>query len=255
VKHGQSSGVPPEAGQRAGRCPGRVAGLAAALVAALMAIDTQGSAWAAGPRLQLEHQASATLPNDEMQVTLAAERDGPQVGPLNDAVIAQLNVAIAEARKIEGVRARLGSVWTQPVYSREGKSTGWRVRGEVVLESQQIRALTQLGGRLSERMQMAGVQFRLSTPTRLAEEQRLLREAARGFRDKAASASEAFGFAGYEIRELTLQPTRMPGPRPVMMRQAVADGAPIPAPPPPLPEESGDSAVTVSVSGVVELTR
>ncbi len=220
----------------------------AAAALALAALAAGGSALA-GPTLALDAQARAAVPNDEMVVVLAAERDGPQVGPLNEAVIAQLNAAIADARAVEGVRARLGSVSTQPNWNRDGRPQGWKVRGEVVLESTRIASLAQLGGRLGERMQLAAVQFRLSAERRQAEEKRLLGEAARAFRARAADAAAAFGFAGYDLKELALRGSGTPpGPRPMMAR-AGADAAASA----PLPTEAGDSDVVVVVTGTVEL--
>jgi predicted secreted protein len=203
----------------------------------------------AGPTLALDAQARAAVPNDEMVVVLAAQRDGPQVGPLNEAVLAQLNEAIAQARAVDGVRARLGSVSTQPNWNRDGKPQGWNVRGEVILESTRIAALAQLGGRLGERMQLAAVQFRLSGVRRQAEEKRLVGEAAAAFRARAADAATAFGFAGYDLKELTLRSSgQSPGPRPIMARAAGADAAPAP-----LPTEGGDADVVVVVTGTIEL--
>jgi len=219
---------------------------------ALAALFSTSSS-AAGPGLQLTHQASRSVANDEMVVMMAIERDGPQVGPLNEAVVSQLNAAIAEARRVEGVRARLGGVSTQPNYTREGKPNGWRVRGDVVLESSRMPALAQLAGKLGERLQMNSVQFRLSRERRRSEEQSLLREAAQGFRDKALQTAQAFGYKGYEIKELVLQPGQGSIPRPMMMARSAPDMAAA-APPPPLPDEGGDSEVTVAVSGTVELT-
>lgn len=225
------------------------AGLVMICLAALCSTPSS----AAGPGLQLTHQASRSVANDEMVVMMAIERDGPQVGPLNEAVVSQLNAAIAEARRVEGVRARLGGVSTQPNYTREGKPNGWRVRGDVVLESSRMPALAQLAGRLGERLQMSSVQFRLSRERRRSEEQSLLREAAQGFRDKALQTAQAFGYKGYEIKELVLQPGQGSIPRPMMMARSAPDMAAA-APPPPLPDEGGDSEVTVAVSGTVELT-
>jgi predicted secreted protein len=215
------------------------------LIAALPALPPPA---AAAPTLSLDASARATVSNDEMVVTLAVERDGPQPGPLNEAVIAQLNAAIAEARTVEGVRARLGQVWTQPNFTREGRPQGWRVRGEVVLESARLQPLAQLGGRLSDRMLLSGVQFRLSGERRRAEERRLLGEAAQAFRARAAEAAAAFGFTGYEIRELTLRGAGAAPPRPLGMARAQGDAASAP-----LPTEGGDSEVVVTVSGTVEL--
>jgi predicted secreted protein len=220
-------------------------------VAALLAVLWTATPAQAGPVLALDAQARAAVANDEMVVVLAVERDGVQVGPLNDAVLSQLNAAIAEARGVEGVKARLGTVYTQPNSTREGKTQGWRVRGEVVLESTRMVALAQLGARLGERMQLAGVQFRLSSERRQAEEKRLIAEAARAFRTRAADAAAAFGFAGYEIKELALRSGgNPPGPRP-MAAMARGGGADVAAAP--LPTEGGDSDVVVGVSGSVEL--
>jgi predicted secreted protein len=214
------------------------------------------TAWAAhaqavGTAVHLDAQARAAVANDEMVLTLAVERDGPQPGPLNEQVIAALNSALAEARAVEGVRGRLGSVWTQPLTTREGRPQGWRVRGEVVLESARIPALAQLGGRLAERMLLAGVQFRLSPERRRAEEKRLVAEAIGAFRARAADVAAAFGHGGFTVDEATVRTAGSgPPPRPVSMARASADAA---AAPPPLPAEGGESDVVVTVSGKVTL--
>jgi predicted secreted protein len=219
---------------------------AAAIACAVLALAC--AAASAGPVLSLEARARATVANDEMVVTLGVQRDGPQVGPLNEAVVAQLNAALAEARRVDGVQARLGSVWTQPVTHRDGRPQGWRVGGEVVLESTRIDALSRLGGQLAERMQLSGVQFRLSRAARAREEKRLVAEAARAFRERAAEAATAFGFAGYELKELSLRTAGDSPPRPMAMARGGMEAASAP-----LPAEGGDSDVVVTVGGSVEL--
>jgi predicted secreted protein len=201
---------------------------------------------AAGPALQLDSAARAEVPNDEMVVTLAVEHSGPQVGELNDTVLSRLNDAIAKAKSVPKVDARLGGVTTQPNWS-DGRQVGWQVRGEVVLESLDMEALSVLSGRLAKDMQLTGVNFRLSPARRMAEEKELLQEAASNFREKAASAAKAFGFSDYELRELSLQhKDGVQPPRPMMMRAASAEMAPV-------PPEGGRSEIVVTVSGTVEL--
>jgi len=205
------------------------------------------------PTLQLDAMASATIANDEMVVVLAIDRDGQQLAPINEAVVSQLNAAIAEARRVDGVRARLGSLSTYPNVTREGKPNGWRVRGELVLESRNLPQLSQHTGRLSEKMQLASVAFRLSSERRRAEEDRLLAEAAKSFQNKASQAATAFGFKSYQIRELSLRPGGNFQPRPVYMGRS-ADAMPMAASaPPPVPTDGGESEVVVSVSGTVDL--
>jgi predicted secreted protein len=226
---------------------------AAACAASLLLGLVGAQSVAAAPTLQLDAKASATVANDEMVVVLAVERDGQQLAPINEAVVSQLNAAIAEARRVEGVRARLGSLSTFPSFTREGKANGWRVRGEVVLESRMLQQLSQLTGRLSEKMQLASVMFRLSSERRRIEEDRLLSEAAKSFQDKATQAATAFGFKSYQIRDLSLRPGGNFQPRPVYMGRS-ADAMPMAASaPPPVPTDGGESEVVVSVSGTVDL--
>ncbi len=220
---------------------------------AATAASTLTSTPTSTPTLQLDAMASATIANDEMVVVLAVDRDGLQLAPINEAVVSQLNAAIAEARRVDGVRARLGSLSTYPNVTREGKPNGWRVRGELVLESRNLQQLSQLTGRLSEKMQLASVAFRLSSERRRAEEDRLLTEAAKSFQNKAAQAATAFGFKSYQIRELSLRPGGNFQPRPVYMGRS-AEAMPMAASaPPPVPTDGGESEVVVSVSGTVDL--
>ena len=235
----------------------RLAGLAVratAVCAASLVLGLIGAQAArAAPTMQLDAMASATIANDEMVVVLAVDRDGQQLAPINEAVVSQLNTAIAEARRVDGVRARLGSLSTYPNVTREGKPNGWRVRGELVLESRNLQQLSQLTGRLSEKMQLASVSFRLSSERRRTEEDRLLSEAAKSFQTKASQAATAFGFKSYQIRELSLRPGGNFQPRPVYMGRS-AEAMPMAASaPPPVPTDGGESEVVVSVSGTVDL--
>lgn len=205
----------------------------------------------AGPTLSLSADARALLPHDEMQVTLATEREAAAPGEANDAVLRALEAALAEARATPGVKARLGGVSTSPRFTREGRAEGWRVRGEIVLESADLRALPRLASRLSERLQLAGVSFRLSEPARRTAEQRLLAEAAQAFRARAQDAARAFGLAGYELRELALDDAPLPMPKMLALQRApsramAAEAMPVPA-------EGGDAEVVVTVRGTVEL--
>lgn len=198
--------------------------------------------------LNLETQASAKVANDEMTVSLAAVRTGPSAAPLNEAVLSTLNDAVKTAKAVPGIKVRLGGVTTNPDW-RDGKPAGWQVRGELVLNSGDIKALSELIGRLGEKLQIVGVNFGLSQETRLAQETRLLDEAAARFRARSAAAVKAFGYQRYEIEELALnQP--MP-PRPMM--QSMDERAVSVASASPLPAEGGESEVVVSVSGRIKM--
>ena len=204
----------------------------------------------AGPTVQLETAARSELPNDEMVVQLAVERGGAVAEKLNDEVLDALNLALAKAKTVDGVKARLGSITTHPEYGEKGKRTGWRVRGVMVLEGRDLKATGALAGELSEDLQIAGVSFRLTEAARTREESRLLKEAATAFKERAQETARAFGFGGFEIRKLNINhATESPPPRPMQMEMRAASAAPKSF----VPTDGGDATVVLSISGAVEL--
>jgi len=213
--------------------------------AALAAASAQ-----AGPTVQLEAAARSELPNDEMVVQLAVERSGAAAEKLNDEVLDALNLAIAKAKTVQGVKVRLGSITTQPEWGQQGKRTGWRVRGVMVLEGRDLKATGALAGALSEDLQIAGVSFRLTDEARTREESRLLKEAAAAFNERARETAAAFGFGGFELKKLNINhASESPPPRPMHMEMRAASAAAKAF----VPTDGGDATVVLTVSGSVEL--
>lgn len=114
------------------------------------------------PELELQATATGQASNDEMVVHLSAEQSGADIGQLNEKVLQALRTALDTAKGVAGVRARAGSVTTQPIWDKDGKRTGWRVNGAVVLEGADLKATGELAGRLSKDLQLASVQYRLT---------------------------------------------------------------------------------------------
>ncbi len=238
----------PKRGRAVRRAISLAAHLALAALAALPALLAPASALA-GPTVQLQAAASSELPNDEMVVQLAVERSGAAAGKLNDEVLAALNLALAKAKTVAGVKAHLGAVTTQPDWGPQGRRTGWRVRGVIVLEGKDLGATGALAGELSSDLQIAGVSFRLTESARSREETRLLKEAAAAFNQRAAETAAAFGFSGYELRSLDINHAGPNPPRPMMMEMRAASAGS----PPTVPTDGGDATVTLVISGSVEL--
>jgi predicted secreted protein len=209
-----------------------------------------GGAALAGPTLTLSAQARALVPNDEMTVTMAAEREAAQPGPANDQVSRELADAIERAKRVPGVQARLGAFGTQPMANAQGRVIGYRVRGEVVLTSRGFGELAQLAGALGARLQVSGVAFQVSGQRRDEERARLIGQAAEAFRAKARATATAFGLRDYELRALTLNDGGGFQPRFLAAPMVAADGARAAAP---LPAQGGDSELVIELSGTVEL--
>lgn len=207
-----------------------------------------GKVWA-GPVVTLDADARTRVANDEMVVSVSAERDGANVAQLNEAVLRDLNDAIAQARRNAAIKPRLAGVYTSPMYN-QGKPSGYRVSGQVELVSTDFVALSALAGELGQKLQLTGVSFRLTPDKRAREEQALLNAAAHAFRSKALDTARAFDFKDYDLKTMTVGRSAS---EPIVRMRAVAYDAMPKAAAAPMPAEGGDSDVVVSISGTVEL--
>lgn len=202
------------------------------------------------PRLSLQAQASSEVQQDTVTITLAAEIEGQDQADVARRLTEQLNKTLEAARGDKVVEARNGAYRLWPNTDRDGKITAWRGRAEVLLESRDLPAAAALASRLSGQMPIANINFSLSPQARAAEEQRLLQEAADAFAGRAQAAAKAFGFSGYDIRNIDLGGSGTvysKGPEMAMARAAFAGDAAPPA------LEAGTATVTVSVQGEVAL--
>ena len=202
--------------------------------------------------LTLEASAKADISNDEMVVVMAFERDGTDLASINQSVNQALAAAIADAKKVVGVKARLGSINTNPNWTSQGKPSGWRVRGEVVMTSKELAALGTLTGQLGQKLQITSIQFRLSDDSRKDAEKRLIRDAAQAFKDKATDAAKAFGYSGYTVKDIGLNQGFQVSVRPMSMMRGKADMVSMSGSAP-VPTESGESEVIVTFNGSVDL--
>jgi predicted secreted protein len=225
-------------------------GLSIALFSLLMTPSLSAAQVAAATKLNLDVVVKTKVANDEMLATFAIERDGTDLAKINEQVLAGLNAALDEVKKLPKIRGRLESVYTNANFTPQGKPNGWRVRGEISMRSKDLPALAGLTGQMAQKLQLSGIQFMLSDEARLAAEKQLLSEAARTFKTKAADATSAFGFTKHRMVELDLGNNSNMVVRPMSRTRAKLDqsmsisSAPV---------EGGDSEVLLSVSGTIEM--
>lgn len=231
---------------------GVLAGLAAPWLAlALLASPVLAAEPPAGaPLLRLEAQAQREVTEDIAVAVFFVERDGPQPEPLQAAVSPLLQAALAELRRDPALQVRSGRYTTLPRYGRDGRIDGWRVRAELVAESEDIAAVSKATSTLAGRMNVGSIGFRLSDAKRRQAEGALTDEAAAQLYERARAAARALGFAGVELVEANLS-SGGSGPMP-MMRAAMAkpDGAEAA----PVPLEPGRAVVSVGIHGTLRLT-
>lgn len=217
----------------------------AILVLALLVSSPQ---WAAEPTpalVELSAEATRAASNDSVRASCYAEaadaRPAEAARKANAAVAAALDMAHA----YPAVKVRTANTSTFPVYAQgNARVEAWRVRTELIFESTELSKVAELLGRLQETLAVGQLIVVPSAATRRTVEDAATLDALAAFRDKARMVATALG-QDYRLRSLSIGPVagHIPTPRPVL--RAAAPAA--------IPIEAGDSAISVTVSGQIEL--
>jgi predicted secreted protein len=215
-------------------------------------------------QMTLAATASSDVPLDVLAVTLAATREGPEAAMVQSDLTGALEAALAEARPMASpgrLEVRTGAFSLSPRYASaptraaDGAPVivGWIGRAELQLEGRDQKAVAQLAGKLNT-MRVARVAFSLSREQREAAEAQTTRLAITRFRERAQAYAQQFGFSGYTLREVQVGLQDAPAYMPVRAPMMRAMGAPASADAA-IPVEAGQTTVSVTVSGSVQLTR
>jgi len=199
------------------------------------------------PQASLQAEAAAEVSQDTVRITLATELSDVSQAAVAQALSKTLDEAMRKAKGHERIKASSGNYRVWPMNDKDGKITNWRGRGEIVLESTDFAAASELASSLSDTMPVANLAFSVSPKARAAKEAALLEQAAQAFRERAQALTEAFGYSGYDIKEINLGGS---GARyeaaPRMMAMAAGAKANVPL-------EAGTEIVSVSVQGSIFL--
>jgi len=201
--------------------------------------------------LQLQTSGTVEVQQDLLQMTLTISRDGSDPGAVQSQLRSVLEAALAEAKKTaqpQQMEVRTGNFSIYPRNNREGRISGWMGTAELILEGRDFTRISQAAGRV-QGMTLGGVSFGLSREQRARVEGEAEAQAIERFKAKAADLAKAFGFGGYTLREVSVNSSE-PGFAP-RMRMMAADAKV--ASSEAVPVEPGKAAVTVTVSGSVQL--
>ena len=204
------------------------------------------------PQLTLRAQASASLLQDTVTITLAKDAQGQNAQTVNQLLAQAIDWARQIAPGSDAIMVSTRAFRVTPIFTRDGKMNGWQGHAELVLESRDIAAASALATRLSEQLVLASVYFSLSEQARHAEEAKLLTQVAQAFRARAQLATPAFGFKQYDVQKIDLGGSgAVPAPAAMMVRAAPMPGGA--APPVEVPMVPDSVSVSISVSGTVGL--
>ena len=204
--------------------------------------------------VNLSASAATEVPRDLMSVVLSARRDAADANTVQQQLKQALEAALGEARRAARpgqLDVRTGAFGVGPRYGEKGTPDGWQGSAELVLEGRDMAAIGQLAGRL-QTMTVERVGYDLSRDLRSRTEGDVSARAIALFQARAADAARQFGYAGYTVREVTVDAANTPSMRPMAARVLKPATAGADAP---LPAEAGLATITVNVSGSVQMTR
>lgn len=221
------------------KMPSRILLLLSSLVSAALS--------QAATTIDLSAEAGRPAANDMVLATVYAEANGA-----NPAELARrVNQEIAEALKVikghPAISVKSGQQNSVPIYSQARKIEAWRMHAELILESRDIAAVSELLARLQQmKLAVSQVHQQPSPATRKQVEDESTRDAIRAFQNRADVVASVFG-KPYRIKQLSIQQNGSMAPMPMLRggRMAMAaDAAPI---------EAGESLISTTVSGQIEL--
>jgi predicted secreted protein len=203
----------------------------------------------AGALIDLSAEASRPAVNDMVRASVFSEASGSNPAELARRVNGDIAEALKVIRERKGVTVKSGSQSTYPVYTQSRKIDGWRMRSELLIESKDFAAVSDLLGRLQQmRLAVGDINQMPSPETRHQAEDEAMREAIRAFQNRAALIADTLG-KGWKIKQMNINQAGgmppMPMPR-VRAAAMMAEAAPAPL-------EAGESVITTNVSGQIEL--
>jgi predicted secreted protein len=198
--------------------------------------------------VDLSVEASRNAPNDQARATAYLEASDTNAAELAKRVNRAIAAGFDTAKAYPQVKAKSGSTSTWPNYGKNGRSIeSWRMRSEIQLESRDIGQLSELLTKLQATLAVSQLTLQPAPETRKKAEDDATLDAMQAFQSKAKLVAGGLGKT-YRLRQMSINSSgRIP-------LYATMKGAPMSmASDAPMPVESGESSITISISGQIEL--
>ncbi|MGO2364924.1 MAG: SIMPL domain-containing protein [Psychrobacter sp.] len=204
-------------------------------------------------QLTFQTEVKEEIQNDEVRASLykkAQETDSKELATMLNTSI---NNAMKIAKRYPSVTVSTGQQRTYPRYDKDNKIIGWTGQANIDLKSTDFAATSQLIADLQETLVMENLNFGVSESKKDALEQKLMTNASRAFQQQAKNLTSAWGARGYRVINVNLN-TGGNSPRPMyssMSMKASSESGSVPS----QSFESGNSTVSVTANGTIELTK
>ncbi|HKA15063.1 MAG TPA: SIMPL domain-containing protein [Myxococcota bacterium] len=200
-------------------------------------------------RVSFSVERSREVANDWVTAVVGTSDEDSDAARLAGRVNETMNWALRVAKQARGVTVKSAGYTTHPVHDKDGKIARWAASQDLILESAETDAVSELVGKLQSKALLRSISFSVSPETRRKTEDALIGDALTAFQERAKRIQSGLGARDYELVSLSVQTPGGGGPVPVMYARAEMKAA---APP---QFESGQSTLTVRVDATIELEK
>ncbi|OOF59437.1 SIMPL domain-containing protein [Rodentibacter genomosp. 2] len=149
-------------------------------------------------------EAEKSIERDLLNVRLFYQVDGKDLADLNKTISERLNKAVGIIQKQSAVEIKGNSRNTSVRYNNEGKKTGWIARADLVLESKDFQALSEVLNSLDGILAIEDVNATISPEKLMRVESELTQAVIEKFKNKATLIQHSLQMNNYRILNLDI---------------------------------------------------
>jgi predicted secreted protein len=198
--------------------------------------------------INLQSQAEREIPNDQMIVILATEHEGSDAARISQEINRDMQWALDIIKTYKDINSKTGNYQTWPVYNKQ-TITGWRSSQQVEIKSENVAGLTELVGKLQEKLQVKQMNFSPTDAARKRHENELIEEAMQAFRERVEIVGRHMEQKSHRIVNIHINTGGHFSP--IMYERAAMKTMAMDIATPPA-VEAGVSKITVDISGSVQ---
>jgi len=198
----------------------------------------------------LNAQADMAVKNDLMKVTLSASHQANQAKKAADQVNREMSAALKLLDNKEHFTVKTGQYRTSPIY-KDGKIVRWEASQRLHIETDQFTELTALLGDLQHQLKITSMSFQPKRSTKKAIDEQLMVKALEALKARAQLITDTMSADSYDIVNVSIH-TSGEHFRPNYAMDEMHSGMRMKAMAAPV-VNSGDSTLSVSVSGTIQL--
>ena len=204
-------------------------------------------------QISFQTEVKEEIANDEVRASLYKKLQATDAKTLATQLNTAVNKALNIAKRYPSVTVSTGQKSTYPRYDKNEKIIGWTGQANIDIKSTDFAATSQLIADLQETLVMNNLNFGVSDTKKDALEQKLMTSASRAFQLQAKNLTRAWDARSYRVVTVNLNTNNNNYPRPMYNMKMAAEAMDSSVPSQNF--ESGNSTISVTAGGTIELTK